>query len=154
MRETLANIEYALTTTRRPAVDAIRALVRSERGLELLALVAQEAGVAIKLFCDERLVGHAVILAGSSGVRFSQITPGSYSLVMSSGRVLWARKLFAREVLSAWAFPEEPLAVAAQTTPLELKPTVDEVGFEPALRLRVFPGRESGAISVVLRTTQ
>jgi hypothetical protein len=81
----------------------------------------------------------------------SGLTPGSYSLRLESGWVLWKEELSKADLIWRHAFPEEPLPLAAETEPGSAKASQDFELFEGELVIMVTPGRSSGRMDIVYR---
>lgn len=82
----------------------------------------------------------------------ARIAPGTYSLRLSTGRVLWHAELAPVAVLWADAHPDTPLPVAADTyqRPKAVPSLVDEA-LSGSLVVRVYPGFRSGILEVTLQ---
>jgi hypothetical protein len=151
MKRELAAIERILIVKKGEAEGAIRELGASEWGKAILAAAGRESGIRLRLQRDGRDVGGGLLLPGAAGLRIGQIVPGGYKLATATGRVLWERELTPHEVLSALAFSGEPLPAAAQTERFAQKPTVTASVADGALALRIYAGREAGALQCVLK---
>ncbi len=151
MKRELDAIERILTGKKSTAAAAARELTETVAGRSLLAVTAQALGVPVRLIRDGAIAGDGVLLPGPGGVRFGRIVPGHYTLVMSTGRVLWERQLVAEELLTAFSLPETALRAAAQTKEFEPDPTITTALAGGALMVRVFAGREAGTIECVMK---
>ncbi|MFA6286006.1 MAG: hypothetical protein WC661_01380 [Opitutaceae bacterium] len=146
MRRALTAIEQVLKEQPPKDTQAVQALADSTTGMELLALVGQEAGATVILRHNGRQVGRAVVLRGTAGATFAGIIPGRYHLSLSTGWNVWDQDLQAKDLLVGLAFPGEPIAAAAKTRSLDERATVVGTVADGALGIRVIPGRESGTI--------
>jgi len=95
------------------------------------------------------IVAEVVVSGLSRGVSIPDITPGSYSIEISSGRVLWSGDLLPAHVLWTEAYPERDLQMAAQTDEVEDDPTLVASLLDGELELRLYPGLESGTLRLV-----
>ncbi|MCX7013948.1 MAG: hypothetical protein NTW86_15585 [Candidatus Sumerlaeota bacterium] len=108
----------------------------------------QEARFAIILE-DRRRHTRSIEFSREGGVgSFGDIMPGSYTLSLDTGLLLWQGELTQSDLLWAEAFPDEPLAMAAETEEAAGRPTIEEALLDGSIRLRVFPGVESGRMEI------
>ena len=78
------------------------------------------------------------------------LIPGDYRLSTTTGWVLWESALTARELVWSHAYPDEALPLAAASddagTP---EPALERELLDGQLRVRVYPGPESGRLEVI-----
>lgn len=84
----------------------------------------------------------------TNAISIGHIAPGKYTVQMSNGRMLWEGDLMREDVIWAYAYPEKDLPMAAETKPLDQKPTrtIPLLGGE--LTMKVFAGLEGGRITL------
>ena len=86
-------------------------------------------------------------LTGEAMVR--NLRPGDYTIALDTGWRLWAGRLEAEDLLWHRAFPQRPLAVAAESGPPTVHPSRHiRLGVAP-LTMVVYPGVETGAVRLV-----
>ena len=85
---------------------------------------------------------------------FPGVVPGAYELSVASGRVIWETTLTKRDLLSAYAFAEEPLRLAADTSGEPDTPTRQALLLDGEMAVRVFAGPEAGRVEIEWRSTQ
>jgi len=114
------------------------------------AELESEANADIEVRLEDETHGRrSVTVPREGGIRsFDGIVPGSYTLTLDTGLLLWQGALEASDLLWEEAFPEEPLAMAAETEETESQATIEEALLGGTIRMRVFPGVESGRIEV------
>ncbi len=100
------------------------------------------------IFRDDESVGKVSLSEQKKTAVLSNLIPGIYKLVLSSGRQLWQGSLEAKDLLWSEAFGKEPLKMAAQTSEAREKPvrTVDILDGE--IKLHLFAGLETGNMEV------
>ena len=76
------------------------------------------------------------------------VRPGYYSIRLDTGRRLWQGRLSSRDIVWREAFPEEPLALAADTDQRQATASREISLGEGDLLLRVIPGRKSGRLEI------
>jgi hypothetical protein len=76
------------------------------------------------------------------------VRPGYYSIRLDTGRRLWQGRLSSRDIIWREAFPEEPLALAANTDQRPAKASREISLGEGYLLMRVIPGRKSGRLEI------
>ncbi len=79
---------------------------------------------------------------------FRGVVPGTYELSTASGRIIWETTLTKQDLLSAYAFAEEPLRLAADTEDAREEPTRRTVLLEGEVVVSVFAGSGSGRIAI------
>lgn len=80
---------------------------------------------------------------------FEGLTPGPYVLSHWTGRVLWEGTLGQEMLLQAFAFPEEPLSMAADDG--RKKPpraALEETVLDGAVHMAVYPGAREGRMEL------
>lgn len=82
---------------------------------------------------------------------FSHISPGSYTIQLSNGRVVWKGELTREDLLWNYAYPGKELSLAAETVPAEQIPTKIELFLDGELEMSVFAGLESGEMRIRVR---
>ncbi len=85
---------------------------------------------------------------------FRGVVPGAYELSVASGRVIWETTLTKHDLLSAYAFAEEPLRLAADTGGEPDTPTRQALLLDGEMVVRVFAGPETGRVEIEWRSTQ
>lgn len=76
------------------------------------------------------------------------IVPGSYSLALETGWVLWERDLTRQELIWEFAFPEENLPAAATTAEEALPHSVRDSILDEVCVISVTPGLSTGTIRI------
>ena len=84
----------------------------------------------------------------TNALSIGHIFPGKYTIRLSNGRVLWEGDLTRDDVIWAYAYPEQDLAMAAETEAFEQAPTRIIPLLEGELTMHVFAGLESGRITL------
>jgi hypothetical protein len=83
---------------------------------------------------------------------FHSVHPGTYTLSLSSGRVIWETELTRQDLLSAYALADEPLQLAADTEGIQEEPTRQDVLLDGEVVVSVFAGPESGRLEIERRS--
>ena len=117
---------------------------------QLMAQVARCWTVTIEAYCDGSFVGAADLTWDAAPATIEGITPGHYSLISDTGRVLWRGGLSARDVLWHLAFPGKALALAAATGERKRACSREEVIADAGVMLCVYPGTEVGSLGLEL----
>ncbi len=78
------------------------------------------------------------------------VVPGSYTVRLGTGRVLWEGELHRQHLLWADAFGGRPVKLAADTGLPRSGPTQEIRLPECGLTLRIFPGLESGRVEITM----
>ena len=99
---------------------------------------------------DRSIIARIVPGQTADEVRITGIVPGTYSLRLDTGRLLWTAGLEAKDVLWAEAFPSTPLRLAADSHGTQ-KPCSRELKLGKLL-LRVYPGLEGGTLGIRICT--
>jgi len=79
------------------------------------------------------------------------LVPGAYALSLSSGGVIWEAVLTKEDLLSAYAFADEALQLAADTGRGSENPTRHVVLLDGEVMVRVFAGLKSGKLEIEWR---
>lgn len=79
------------------------------------------------------------------------IEPGDYQLVTESDWPVWRGELERKHLVWRWAFPDQPLPMAAKTHPTKHHPTLALELLDGDVELFVFAGLESGFITINCR---
>ena len=132
------------------STDITNLAVARETVVSALSKVSLLQGVVFVLRRNGETIGSFVADPTKPVWSHEGITPGAFELCLESGRIIWEGELTKQEVLSAFAFPEEALRMAADTGAGQEKPTHQAVLFDGELQVRVYPGRLSGRLEVRL----
>ena len=82
----------------------------------------------------------------------ARVAPATYSLRLSTGRLLWHAQLTRPHVLWASAHPDASLPVAADTGQRpEAVPSLADEALSGSLLVRVYPGLRAGSLEVTVR---
>lgn len=100
------------------------------------------------LECDGGLVVRITKYATGEEILIHDLLPGNYRLSLSTGRTIWTQGLEARDLLWFSAFPSAPLRLAATSGDEESVPSIEDAVMDGAITLKVFPGLQSGTISI------
>ena len=83
-----------------------------------------------------------------STIVFQHLTPGAYELALWTGRVVWKGVLENDELVSALAFRDEPLFLAADTGEGTERPTRRELILDGEVEITVYPGPSAGRMEI------
>jgi hypothetical protein len=120
---------------------------------EVEASLAPEAPIEVEVWKEGRPLGSFPITASPVVIR--EVTEGRYSVRLSTGRLLWEGELTREDVLWTRAFPGKELPMAAETEPVDRKPTRTIPLLDGELVMHVFPGLERAVIRMEMgRETQ
>jgi hypothetical protein len=108
--------------------------------------VAPAHEIGVEVLTNDKIIGSFPVSRMSA--TFSNITPGTYIIRLSTGRIVWEEALTPEDLIWTYAFPKEDLAVAAKTEPIERAPTRIETILDGELEINVFAGLESGEIKI------
>lgn len=90
--------------------------------------------------------------SGESGkVEIPHLIPGRYGLSLATGMVIWESELTKQDLYWAYALPDEPLRLAADTGDLPERPSRQLEILEGEIVLAVFPGRDCGRMEIQRR---
>jgi hypothetical protein len=111
---------------------------------ELHALFPANIQLRVEVLKGDRIIGSFPLSPDPAVI--GSVTPGSYTVQFSNGRVLWKGELSKEALIWAYAFPGKDLAMAAETEVSRGKHTrtISLLGGE--IMLSVFAGLESGQI--------
>ncbi|MFC1895239.1 hypothetical protein ACFL0Q_01045 [Thermodesulfobacteriota bacterium] len=102
--------------------------------------------IEVEVLTNDEIIGSLPVSRMTA--TFSHITPGTYTIRLTTGRIVWEEELTREDLIWTYAFPEEDLAVAAETEPIEQAPTRMESILDGELEISVFAGLESGEIRI------
>ena len=105
---------------------------------------APETPMEVEVLKGDRIIGSSAISPGPTSI--SSISPGSYKIQFSNGRVLWEGDILREDVIWAFAYPDKDLPMAAKTEPSQREPTRTLSLLNGELIIQVFAGLESGEI--------
>ncbi len=111
---------------------------------EAQAFQAPEKPMEVEVLKGDRIIGSSAISIKPTSI--SSISPGSYKIQFSNGRVLWEGDLKREDVIWAYAYPDKDLLMAAETEPSQREPTRTLSLLNGELIIQVFAGLESGGI--------
>jgi hypothetical protein len=141
LQEAFAHIQGQGKQSRyRQGLIQFEQLIQAVRDQGQIVLVVEREGDKFGSICIDP--------SGEIG-RLPGIIPGSYTICLSTGRLLWKGELGEADLVWAKAFPGRPLALAADTKGGHQLPSRKEP-LGGGLTLLVFPGVEAGEISVVI----
>ena len=129
----------------------ISELLKSERCTtpeigEFIREVLSAHRMRVQLFQSDVLLKECLLGADGLADRVSGITPGRYSLESQTGQLLWEADLDERHLVWSYAFPQEPLPLAASSDDLQENFSLSESFLNGSLRLDVSPGLTEGEI--------
>jgi len=104
----------------------------------------------IQVFSGKRLIGEMAFAKAIGCESIEGIFPGSYTLKLDIGRVIWKGNLAGKDLIWTEAFGAKRLDLAAETEDVERQPTRKIVLLDEDVVLRTFAGIESGSIEVEL----
>lgn len=81
-------------------------------------------------------------------MRIPGMLPGSYSVRLATGRLLWTAKLEREDLQWAYAFPSKALRLAAESDESRVVCTREFQLLQDEIVVRVYPGIESGTIGI------
>lgn len=105
--------------------------------------------LALRLRRGDHIVAEVMVSGLPRGVSIPDITPGSYSIETSTGRIIWNGDIAAEHVLWTEAYPERDLQMAAQTDESEGEPTLAVSLLNGELGLQLYAGLESGTLHLI-----
>ena len=137
------SLELIRSTDAWPEYEQLRAeLARSE---------ASPSRSDLRLVRGTQVVGAVELVAAGPTASIANVGPGSYELILGTGRLLWEGELTAADCIWSAAFPGAPLALAADTEHAERRITQEIPLLEGELTLRVYPGIEAGRLELTWR---
>ena len=104
----------------------------------------------IQVLSRKRLIGEMAFTETPGHKSIEGIFPGSYTLKLDIGRVIWEGNLAGKDLIWTEAFGAKRLDLAAETEDIERQPTRKIVLLDGDVVLRTFAGIESGSIEVEL----
>ena len=102
-----------------------------------------EAPMNVEVLKSDEIIDSFPFPTTSSSI--GSIRPGTYTVQLSNGRVLWEGKLTREDVIWTYAFPQKDLPMAAKTEHAAQKPTKTIQLLKGELIMEVFVGLETGA---------
>jgi hypothetical protein len=157
IRDAVDRLIYDLTTDtlgvdeeqKEALIESIRSIpewnAEYEKVKELAqAFQAPETPIEIEVLKGDRIIGSCTVSLEPTTI--GGITPGTYTVRFSNGRVLWEGDLSRQELLWAFAYPEKDLPMAAETEPSQREPTKTLSLLSGELIMQVFAGIETGEI--------
>lgn len=120
-----------------------------EEWLEYTALEAPTPSMVLER--NGEVVTRLQLKEKRSAQTVSGLTPGSYSLRLDSGWILWKGELSKADLIWRHAYPEEPLPLAAETEPASAMASREIGLLEGELVIKVTPGRSSGRMDIIYR---
>jgi hypothetical protein len=130
----------------RPSEDAYTAALLSEISREIGHSV-QTGPPEIQIYHNTVLL-HRIVFSSKTGLYLCKnILPGTYTIKLLTGRVIWERELMSSEVLLTFSTDQTEVKVAAQTTSGESAPTLEDCVMD-RIRIRVFAGPDSGSMEI------
>jgi hypothetical protein len=108
------------------------------------AFQAPETPMEVEVLKGDRIIGSSAISPEPTSI--SSISPGSYKIRFSNGRVLWEGDILRKDVIWAFAYPDKDLPMAAETEPSQREPTRTLHLLNGELIIQVFAGLETGEI--------
>ena len=162
IREAIYQLMYALATDKFEGSEEQKELLISEfikdpewgpeyikTKEEFKDLTDLESQLSFEILKDDQSFGSYPI--GDAPLNIKGLSPGVYTIRFSNGRVLWEGRITRKDVLWTYAFPDKELPMAAQTEPLEKRPTRTISLLDGEFVVRIFPGLESAMISIEKR---
>ncbi|MFC1676612.1 hypothetical protein ACFL3G_06070 [Planctomycetota bacterium] len=104
----------------------------------------------IRVFSGKRLIGEMTFAKAIGCESIEGIFPGSYTLKLDIGRVIWKGNLAGKDLIWTEAFGTKRLDLAAETEDIERQPTRKIMLLDGDVVLHTFAGIESGSIEVEL----
>jgi hypothetical protein len=101
-----------------------------------------EAPINVEVLKGDEIIGSFPIPAAPSSI--VSISPGTYTVQLSNGRVLWEGELTREDVIWTYAFPQKDLPMAAKTEAPEQESTKTIQLLNGELIMEVFAGLETG----------
>ncbi len=138
-------------------MQAIMKLIEADPGLlsdyetlktEISEFLPTDTVIMIEILKDGRSYASFAYEPSTKLVSVKGITPGSYTIRLSTGLLLWEGQLQEKELIWTKAFPREKVKAAAETKAISRKASLSESLLKGELILEIFPGLESGAIQL------
>ena len=92
--------------------------------------------------------------AAQRAASISNITPGSYSLRLSTGRLLWKGELTDNDLIWSHAFPGRALDLAADTGEASQEASLEISLLDGEVLTHIYPGIENGCMEIVLQSSR
>jgi len=108
--------------------------------------VPDDYSLEIQLFKGDKFIEEFSYNSKSPLYEFRRIYTGYYTIKLSNGRILWQSELELNDLVWKEAFPDQEYELAADTTGELGETSLDKTLSEKSLRVRVYPGLESGRI--------
>jgi len=113
---------------------------------EARAFLAPETPIEVEVLRDDKMI--ALVPISPDTVPIGSILPGTYTVRLSNGRVLWEGALTKEDVIWAFAFPARDLPMAAATETHQPQPARTIPLLNGELMMYVYAGLESGRIRI------
>lgn len=110
--------------------------------------VQEQGRILFVVECNGDRVGTISVHPAGLMARLPGIRPGTYTISLSTGRLLWEGALTEADLLWSKAFPGRALSLAADTSGAEQPVTRREALLGNEVQLLVFPGVESGEMGI------
>ena len=107
--------------------------------------------LSIEVLKNDKLLGSQQCSINSKPLIVFNVTPGEYTIQLSNGRLLWNKKLVAKDIMWKQAFPDKEFLAAAMTEPTKSLISITELLLNGEVSLDIFPGIESGIIKLTLK---
>jgi len=104
----------------------------------------------LRLFREGTPIGQLTWQTTGGSLTIDDIIPGSYSLQLDTGLVIWEGMLTSRELIWKEAFGHRRLELAAEAGEIQRTPTRQVDIPDACLLLRIFAGIESGSMEIEL----
>ena len=145
------------TAMRRALQDVVALKTRPEYGrgfaqfCQFMAEVARHLTVRFVVERDHVVLATPSVHPFLGTVMVDGVVPGSYTLRLSTGLVVWQNSLSEKDLLRASAFGGQELKLAAGTAPAPRRFSRRESLLNGEVVLYVFPGVEYGAIGIEIQ---
>ena len=106
--------------------------------------------VDISVLRDDRPIDTVSLTEQQNSQTVSQLVPGFYKFVLSTGRLLWEGALGEQDLLWAKAHAGQPFKMAADSGDAKGKPAKTISILEGELQLNIFAGIETGSLEIKL----
>ena len=111
---------------------------------EAQVFLAPEIPIEIEVLRKDKILGSVPMSSVPGSI--SPVPPGSYTFRFSNGRVLWEGDITKEDLMWAFAYPEKDLPMAAETRPIQRKPTRSFSLLNGELIVHIFAGLETGKL--------
>ena len=145
------NMRHMLEITLRKAGYRPETAADGEIGLQKMTreMEIPDWEIGVEVLKEDHIIGTFPI--SKKIAVFSKISPGSYTIRLTNGRVLWNGELTRENLLWTYAYPGKELRLAAETVAAEQTPTKIELFLDGELEMSVFAGLESGEMRIRVR---